>query len=254
MASNKNSYTLPANLDADREELTYPQQTEHEHYTQDTNADPVGSEARENNTRNQWPSFVLQSYYEDTKNLWGKPNPHDESLLRPSLSHINDCIARASISKDDEIALAKFAHTEQDTVESLINGYKMILDAQNGQGQFEVMRQVSNTTTNNLAKRAVAKATYFDATGRLTESTEEIPEYIERMQDRMFTAATDAAVWRAVHAALWTHVGWSKSPVYYVDNAIRLELHQKAQYFQKNYAPTKPTATGGDLANYDVAC
>ena len=30
MASNNNGYTIPANLDADREELTYPRETEHD--------------------------------------------------------------------------------------------------------------------------------------------------------------------------------------------------------------------------------
>lgn len=254
MASNNNGYNIPAHLDADREELTYPRETEHDHYTEDTNADPEGSEARDTNRRNTWPAFVLENFYEDTKNLWGKANKNDESLLRPSLSHINECIAQTAISDDDDLALAKLASGEQDQIDSLIAGYKLILDSQDGNGQFEIMRTVGNITTKHLARRAIAKATYFAATGRMTESQEAQPEWLDKMQDRMFVAATNAGLWRQVHQELWSHVGWKKSPVYYVDNEIRSELHQKAQYFQKNYAPVKPTATAADYAKMNIAC
>ena len=253
MASN-NSYTIPANLDADREELTYPAETEHDHYTEDTNADPEGSEARDTNRRNTWPAFVLENFFEDTKNLWGKPNRNDESLLRPSLSHINECIAQTTISDDDDVALAKLASAEQDQIDSLISGYKVILDSQDSNGQFEIMRTVGNITTKHLARRAIAKATYFAATGRFVESTEPNPPWLDKMQDRMYDAATKAGLWRQVHSALWSHVGWKKSPAYYPENEIRSELHQKAQFFQREYEPTKPTATAADYAKMNIAC
>ena len=115
------------------------------------------------------------------------------------------------------------------------------------------MRTVGNITAKHLARRAIAKATYFAATGRMTESQEAQPEWLDKMQDRMF-AATNAGLWRPGHQELWSHVGWKKSPVYYVDNEIRSELHQKAQFFQKNYAPTKPTATAADYAKMNIAC
>ena len=254
MASNNNGYTLPANLDADREELTYPRQTEHDHYTADTIADPEGTEQRERR-REQWPSFVLENYYEDTKSLWGKPNKNDESLLRPTAAHIMECMSQSEISDADNIAMTKLANTQSDLFDTLFGNYSSMLDAVDGSTSFEIMKTVANITTNNLAKRAIAKATYFGATGRLTESYEEIPEYVERMQDRMFEASTQAAVWKQVHAALWSHLQWKKSPIYYVENAIKNELAQKARYFDKTYRPVKPaTATCDDLSKFNIAC
>lgn len=254
MASNKNGYTLPANLDADREELTYPRETEHDHYTEDTNADPESSEARETNRRNTWPAFVLESFEESTKNCWGNDNPNGKLLLRPRLSHINECIAQTAISDDDDLAMAKLASAEQDQIDALIAGYKLILDSQNSSGQFEIMRTVGNITTTHLARRAIAKATYFNATGRFVESTEPNPPWLDKMQDRMYEASTNAGLWRQVHSELWSHVGWKKSPAYYPENDIRSELHQKARFFQREYEPIKPTATAADYAKMNIAC
>ena len=75
------------------------------------------------------------------------------------------------------------------------------------------------------------------------------------MQDRMFEASTQAAVWKQVHAALWSHLKWNKSPIYFTENAIKNELAQKARYFDKTYRPVKPaTATCDDLSKFKVAC
>ena len=254
MASNNNGYTIPANLDADREELTYPRQTEHDHYTADTIADPEGTEQRERR-REQWPAFVLESYYEDTKSLWGKPNKNDESLLRPTAAHIMECMSFSEISDEDNAAMTVLANTQSDMFDTLFSSYSNMLDTVDGATTFEIMKSVANITTNNLAKRAIAKATYFSATGRLTESYEPIPEYVERMQDRMLEASTQAAVWKQVHAALWSYLKWNKSPIYFTENAIKNELAQKARYFDKTYRPVKPVvATGDDLSKFKVAC
>ena len=255
MASNKKGYNLPNNLDADREELTYPQATQHDHYSADTNADPEGSAERDRVTRDSWPLFVLENFYDDTSNLWGKPNPNSRPALRPLASYIMDCIRFSDISDDDQVALQKLQLNETEQTEALVASYTAILEAVPNGTRFEIMKSVANITTKYLASRAVAKATYFSATGKLTESHEPTPEYIERMQDRMFAAATDAAVWMRVHGDLWKYLQWSNTPMYYTENAIKLELHNKAAYFDREYRPIKPAvATGADTANFNVAC
>jgi len=82
-----------------------------------------------------------------------------------------------------------------------------------------------------------------------------VPEYIENLQTRMFEASANAGMWRAIHADLWTHLNWQKAPLYYVDNAIKMDLHQKASYFDKTYRPVAPaTATVDDLKKFTIAC
>lgn len=258
MANSKKAapYVYPMNLDADRPELVNPKETEQDHYRPDTIADPEGARIRDNVKYLGFPKFVLDNFYDDTKNLWGKPNKSNAQMLRPTDVHINECIKFSIITDEDDVAMNRMAYgTHGDAITQVRDAYITILDTIESTMHFEIMKQVANITTNMLAKRAIAKATYNAATGRVTESHESVPDYIENLQTRMFEASANAGMWRAIHADLWTHLNWQKAPLYYVDNAIKMDLHQKAAYFDKTYRPVAPaTATVDDLKKFTIAC
>lgn len=249
-------YVYPKNIDADRPELVNPSQTEPDHYRPDTIADPEGARIRDNVKYLGFPKFVLDNFYDDTKNLWGKANKNNAQALRPTDVHIQECVNFSAITDEDDIAMNRMGiATHGESIITVRDAYITILDSIESTMHFEVMKQVANITTNMLAKRAIAKATYSSATGRVTESYEEVPEYIENLQTRMLEASANAGMWRAIHKDLWTHLNWQKSPVYYIDNAIKMDLHQKASYFDKTYRPVAPaTATVDDLKKFTIAC
>ena len=105
MANSKKAapYVYPSLLDAELPEYVNPNATDQDHYLPDTIADPEGARIRDNVKYLGFPKFVLDNFYDDTKNLWGKPNKSNAQMLRPTDVHINECIRFSTITDEDDV-------------------------------------------------------------------------------------------------------------------------------------------------------
>ena len=227
--------------DVEREELTYDVKTRHDHYTEDTLADPEGVAARQEHSL--YPEWVFNDYTVSKLNIWGKPNEDGKEHLVATASTIDSIMRLHDAGMQSELIagmvdLASGEHS--DTIDTLIDNYTNILHSLSGKSHYAVVKGVGDAATSALAERAYRKHLFISATGRVRDTEAELPPYVEKLQEQMWEAAIDAGVWYKVHNELWSHLQWKGAPKYYVQNDVKLRLVNAAKYIENNHRAVQP--------------
>ena len=243
-------------LEGEREELLPAKETTQDMYTDDTIGDPEGAAARqEAQEQASFPDWVFNDYVLSTKTVWGKAWSDGKEHLVPKQTTIDSVINLHKAGEENYLQMVKMAHsTDAARIESLKNGYETVLADATGKDVFPVLKGIGNQVQVALAERAYRKHLYIAAADRVPADQPQ-PEYVENLQTNMFNAATDAGVWYDLHAHCWNYVQWKNSPVYYVDNEIKLRLVNAARYIDENYRSVKPVvAPTSEQVKLAIAC
>lgn len=243
--------------DMEREELTHEVKTKHSDYTPDTLGDPEGSQTRaENVATAEFPDWVYTDYEPSTTTLWGGSWPDGKAHLVPLKSTVDSVIQLHVEGMDNYAGMVDLAmKSEGSTIDLLRDTYDTILTQTPDKYHFGVLRGIGNQVQTLLAERAYRKYLYISAAGRVRDTSKEMPEYVEKLQDSMFTASIDAGVWYTVHQDCWKSVGWKGQPTYYVENEIKYRLINAAKYIDTTHRAVQPVrATMADYSQVALTC
>lgn len=242
-------------LEGEREELLPAKETTQDMYTQDTLADPEGAATREMTAA--YPDWALNDYEPSATNYWGKPWPqgNGEHLVpkETTIAAVMEHHVQGMATVKDMVAMA---HQEQaETIKILKENYESILAGIPDSQKYPVMKGISNAVQVALAERAYAKHLFISAYGSVRDPDAELPEFVQRRQDKVFEAAVTAGIWYDVHQHCWDFVQYKGSPKYYIENDVKFRLINAAKYIDEQYREVKPVvAAAREYVETTLAC
>ena len=242
-------------LEGEREELLPAKETTQDMYTQDTLADPEGAAAREEVAA--YPDWALNDYEPSPRNYWGKPWPqgNGEHLVpkESTIAAVMEHHVQGMATVKDMVAMA---HQEQgETIKVLKENYESILAGIPDSQKYPVMKGISNAVQVALAERAYAKHLFISAYGSVRDPDAELPEFVQRRQDKVFEAAVTAGIWYDVHQYCWDFVQYKGTPNYYIENDVKFRLINAAKYIDEQYREVKPVvAAAREYVETTLAC
>ena len=242
-------------LEGEREELLPAKETTQDMYTQDTLADPEGAAAREEVAA--YPDWALNDYEPSPRNYWGKPWPqgNGEHLVpkESTIAAVMEHHVQGMATVKDMVAMA---HQEQgETIKVLKENYESILAGIPDSQKYPVMKGISNAVQVALAERAYAKHLFISAYGSVRDPDAELPEFVQRRQDKVFEAAVTAGIWYDVHQHCWDFVQYKGTPNYYIENDVKFRLINAAKYIDEQYREVKPVvAAAREYVETTLAC
>ena len=106
-----------------------------------------------------------------------------------------------------------------------------------------------------LAERAYAKHLFISAYGSVRDPDAELPEFVQRRQDKVFEAAVTAGIWYDVHQHCWDYVQYKGTPNYYIENDVKFRLINAAKYIDEQYREVKPVVPAArEYVQTTLAC
>ena len=242
-------------LEGEREELVPAKETTQDMYTQDTLADPEGAAAREEVAA--YPDWALNDYEPSPRNYWGKvwPQGNGEYLVpkESTIAAVMEHHAQGMATIKDMVAMA---HQEQaETIKVLKENYESILAGIPDAQKYPVMKGISNAVQVALAERAYAKHLFTSAYGSIRDPNAELPEFVQRRQDKVFEAAVTAGIWYDLHQHCWDYVQYKGTPNYYIENDVKFRLINAAKYIDEQYREVRPVvAAAREYVETTLAC
>lgn len=241
--------------EGEREELTAPKETTHDMINDDTLADPEGAANRAMTPA--YPDWALVDYEPSAKNFWGKPwTSGDGEHLVPKQATVAAVMEHHVQGMTTIKEMVAMAHQEKaDQIKVLKENYESILAGISDDMKYPVMKGISNAVQTALAERAYAKHLFVSAYGSVRDPDQELPDFVERRQDKVFEAAVKAGIWYDVHQHCWNFVQYKGSPKYYVENDVKFRLINAAEYIDSQYRELKPAiAPAREYVQTTLAC
>lgn len=241
--------------EGEREELHPAKETTHDMYTQDTLADPEGAAARTEVAT--YPDWALNDYEPSATTYWGKgwPQGKGEYLVpkEATIAAVMEHHVQGMATIKDMVAMA---HQEQaETIKILKENYESILAGIPDAQKYPVMKGISNAVQVALAERAYAKHLFMSAYGSVRDPEQELPEFVQRRQDKVFESAVTAGIWYDVHQHCWNYVQYKGTPNYYIENDVKFRLINAAKYIDEQYREVKPVvAAAREYVETTLAC
>ena len=152
-----------------RKELEYPKETEHAHYTDDTQGDPEGAEVRAHARfeRVDYPEWVFGNFKLSKTTYYGKPWPDKSEHLVPREATIQEILEIHEQGMQGEfLDNCLTMGVKMNRFEILKQKYLELVDEAPVDLQFGIMRGLGNSVEEALAKRAVSKFRFSEAADR----------------------------------------------------------------------------------------
>ena len=241
--------------EGEREELTAPIETTHDMINDDTLADPEGAAARAEVAT--YPDWATTDFEPSATNLWGKawPQGKGEYLVpkQSTIAAVMDHHVQGMATIKEMVAIS---HQEQaETISILKENYESILAGIPDSQKYPVMKGISNAVQVALAERAYAKHLFVSAYGSVRDPDAELPDFVQRRQDKVFEAAITAGIWYDVHQHCWNYVQYKGTPNYYIENDVKFRLINAAKYIDEQYREVKPVVPAArEYVQTTLAC
>lgn len=218
-----------------RTEMEYPKETEHAHYTDDTQGDPEGAEQRAAGAydRLEFPEWIFGNFKLSPNTFWGKRWPDGKEHLVPRERTIEDILAvHESIMTEEKITGALKLGLAMPGFAALKDKYLDLITEATGQIQFGVMRGLQNTTEEALARRAVTRWRYNEAHDRKNTTDEQL----QKIFDRAMADSETAGALIMIHREAWRLLQWKNEPNYMrIRNAVIMEQVSSARWMETTY-------------------
>lgn len=218
-----------------RKELEYPKETEHAHYTDDTQGDPEGAEARAAGRfdRVDYPEWVFGNFKVSKTTYYGKPWPDKTEHLVPRETTIQEIFEiHEEGMQGDHLDNCLIMGQKMNRFETLQQKYLELVDEAPVELQFGIMRGLGNSVEEALAKRAVSKFRFSEAAARTNMEEDKLADMFGRAMNDAEKAG--ALIW--IHRECWKLLQWKNEPKYMrVKNSIVLEQIRAAEYIDKTY-------------------
>lgn len=235
-----------------RTELEYPKETEHAHYTDDTQGDPEGAEVRAHarSERVDYPEWVFGNFKLSKTTYYGKPWPDKGEHLIPREVTIQEILEVHEQGMQGEfLDNCLTMGAKMNRFEILKQKYLELVDEAPADLQFGIMRGLGNSVEEALAKRAVSKFRFGEAADRANMDEDKLSDLFQRAMNDAEKAG--ALMW--IHRAAWQSLQWKSEPKYTrVKNSIVLEQIRAAEYIDKTYG-TKDQVKRAKLKEYGDA-
>jgi len=239
----------------ERRELVPKKATEHEDYSDDTSADPEGAEARMFSNE-QYPDWVFNDYGKSNLDVWGRRYKDGKTHLSPKANTIQGILDVHKASEKHYGDMVQMGlNSEGEKIELLLEHYHSMIVNVPDNYVFPIMRGIANTVQTALAERAYRKYLFINGVNRQRDPEAPMPEFVEKLQDSMFSAASFAGVWFHVHKQLWDVANWKGQPSYRIENDVKSRLQNSATYIEKTYRTVQsPHAPMNQHAKMAINC
>lgn len=217
----------------------------------DPQGDPDGAEARANPIQtSDFPNWVFSEFELSNRDARGQLWSDGKQHLRPTDQTIQRAMDIHQEGLRNLVGIQKRAmDNEGDRIGVLLAAYGMIINPEESQRAYEVMRSIGDIANRALAARAHRKFQYVSMLDRLTiDPGKDMPEYVDRAEARMADASMEAGIWTHVHRMLWKDVDYKGEPRYYVESQLLYELGQQARWVEDNNR--KPSMSRANAEDY----
>lgn len=205
----------------------------------DETTDPDGVAARAAPDRDSmFPQWVFNDFELSNRMSNGGKWADGKSHLVPKESTVKQVMECHEQGMQPEIfygSKVRAEKNEPEFVAKLLKGYRFILEGEeDGQRRFDMMRSIGDICNRKLAERAYQKYRLLDSLARANIQDGQMPDFVEKVEERCAKASAEAGVWCLVHGTLWLENGYKNTPRYYVAGQIRFALNDTARYLDTN--------------------
>jgi hypothetical protein len=221
----------------DRVELESPIKTEHEHYTEDTLADPEGAERRSMKDQLEFPEWVYNNFMLSPKTYYGKAWPDGGKHLTPRVNVIKEImdVHTASMQKEPLEGCMEMG-LKMSNFDEIKQAYLQLIDVSPQSMQFDIMNGLGNSVERALARRAISKQRYLEAADRT--GTKE--DYLSDLYGYAMRDAETAGALLWIHRDCWRSLQWKSEPKYMrVENSVILEQINAAKRIEEKFGTAR---------------